>query len=171
VSLHKAGFGGAINLWQLAANGTRYWNLSSRTYFSLNASGVLKLPFRQPYIMQRFLGYGDNYLQGYENYIVDGVAGGFTKAAVAFNVLKKTIPLPEIKWFKSLRSMPLRVYVKSYVNAGYAYNPNPSLFNGLNNRMLYSSGLGLDIVAFTDLVFKFEWSFNQLGQNGLYLHQ
>lgn len=171
VSLHKAGFGGAINLWQLTATGTRYWSLGARTYASLNAGGVLKLPFHQPYIMQHFMGYGDAYLQGYENYIVDGVAGGYTKATLGYNVLKTEIGLPEIKWFKSLHSMPLKVYLKSYVNAGYAYNPNPSLYNGLNNRMLYSTGLGLDIVLFTDMVFKFEWSFNQLGQNALYLHQ
>lgn len=171
VSVHKAGFGGAVNLWQLSAKGANYWGLSDKTYLSLNAGGVLKLPFKQPYVTQGFLGYGDNFLQGYENFIVDGVAGGYTKATVAYNLFKAAINLPENKWFKSLRTVPLKVYVKSYVNAGYAYNPNHSLNNDLNNRMLYSSGVGVDIVAFTDLVFKFEWSFNQLGQNGLYLHQ
>jgi hypothetical protein len=63
------------------------------------------------------------------------------------------------------------VYVKAYTNEGYVHNPNPSYTNPLNNKMLYSTGLGLDIVMFTDLIFKFEWSFNQLGQNALYLHQ
>jgi outer membrane protein assembly factor BamA len=171
VSLHKAGFGGAINLWQLSAKGTNYWTLSDKTFFSLNAGGVLKLPFQQPYVTQGFMGYGDAYLQGYENYIVDGVAGGYTKATVAYNVLKTAITLPTNRWFKSLRSVPLRMYVKSYVNAGYSYNPNLTLRNELNNKMLYSAGLGVDIVAFADMVLKFEWSFNQLGQNGLYLHQ
>ena len=37
--------------------------------------------------------------------------------------------------------------------------------------MLYSAGVGLDIIAFADLVIKIEWSFNEIGQNGLYLHQ
>lgn len=171
LTLYKAGFGGAINLWQLSATGTRYWSLTPKTYFGLNAGGVLKLPFRQPYIMQHFLGYGDAFLQGYENYIIDGVAGGYTKATIGFNLLHKNIPLPEIRWFKSLHNMPLKVYAKTYVNAGYSYNSNPSLYNGLNNRMLYSAGFGLDVVVFTDTVLKFEWSFNQLGQNGLYLHQ
>ncbi|MDQ3279512.1 MAG: hypothetical protein M3Q06_14390 [Bacteroidota bacterium] len=172
VALHKAGFGGAINLWQLTATGTNYWGLGTRSYFSLNAGGVLKLPFRQPYITQRFMGYGDAYLQGYENYIVDGVAGGYSKATIAYNVLKTEIPLPTTKWFKSLRTVPLRVFAKTYVNAGYSYNPNKSSYrNQLNNKMLYSTGLGLDIIAFADLIFKIEWSFNQLGQNSIYLHQ
>ncbi|HEV7332120.1 MAG TPA: POTRA domain-containing protein [Flavisolibacter sp.] len=172
VALHKAGFGGAINLWQLTATGSNYWTLGSKSYFGLTVGGVVKLPFRQPYITQRFMGYGDAYLQGYENYIVDGVAGGYTKAMVGYNVLKTEIPLPTNKLFKSLRSVPLKVYAKTYVNAGYSYNPNSSQhFNQLNNKMLYSGGFGLDIIAFADLIFKIEWSFNQLGQNGIYLHQ
>lgn len=172
ITLHKAGFGGAINLWQLTAIGTNYWAMGTKSYFSLNVGGVLKLPFRQPYITQRFMGYGDAYLQGYENYIVDGVAGGYTKATVGYNILKTEIPLPTNKWFKSLRSVPLKVYAKTYVNAGYSYNPNETSYrNQLNNRMLYSTGFGLDIIAFADLIFKIEWSFNQLGQNGIYLHQ
>jgi hypothetical protein len=37
--------------------------------------------------------------------------------------------------------------------------------------MLYSGGLGIDIITFYDVVIKLEWSFNQLGQNGLFLHR
>jgi hypothetical protein len=86
-------------------------------------------------------------------------------------VLKTAIPLPTLKLFKSLQSIPLKVYAKTYANTGYAHNPNVTLRNALNNRMLYSGGFGIDILAFADLVFKFEYSFNQLGQKGLYLHQ
>jgi hypothetical protein len=171
VSLMKAGFGGPVNLWQLSAKGSRFWPVSSKAYFGLIGGGVLKLPFRQPYFLQNFLGYGDAYLQGYENYIIDGVAGGYLRASLGYNLVKTVIPLPEIRWFKSLNSMPLRVYAKTYVNTGYAHNPNITLPNHLNDRMLYSGGFGLDIVAFADFVIKFEYSFNQLGQNGLYLHQ
>ena len=170
VSIHKAGFGGAINLWELMVKGANYWPLGTRSYFGLLAGGVLKLPFEQPYVTQGFLGYGDNFLQGYENYIIDGVAGGFTKATIAYNVLKTEIPVPNNRYLKSISTIPLRAFVKLYGNAGYAHNPNITLRNGLNNRMLYSSGLGLDIILFANTVFKFEWSFNQLGQNGLYLH-
>jgi hypothetical protein len=132
---------------------------------------MIKLPFKQPYITQGFLGYGDAFLQGYENYIVDGVAGAYTKQTIAFNVINTQVTLPMNKRFKSLRNVPFKVYVKGFANAGYVHNPNQTLRNELNNRMLYSTGFGLDIVAFTDLVFKIEWSFNQLGQNAVYMHQ
>lgn len=171
VGLYKAGINNPVNLWQLSVKGTNYWGIGSKGYFSVKLAGMLKLPFRQPYITQQFMGYGDAFLQGYENYIIDGVAGGYSKQTIGVNLLNTAIPLPTIKWFKSLRSVPLRVYAKAYTNQGYVHHPEPGFNNGLTNRMLYSTGFGVDIVMFTDLLFKFEWSFNQLGQNGVFLHQ
>lgn len=171
VSIMKAGIGNSINLWQLSARGINYWPIGKKSYFSVKLAGMVKLPFKQPYITQQFLGYGDAYLQGYENYIVDGVAGGYTKQTIGYNLIKTEFPLPNTKWFKSLRSVPFKLYVKAFTNAGYVHNPNPSYYNELNNKMLYSTGVGLDIVLFIDLIFKIEWSFNQLGQNAIYLHQ
>jgi len=170
-SIMKAGIGSTVNLWQLSAKGINYWPVGKKAYFSVKLAGMLKLPFKQPYIMQQFMGYGEAFLQGYENYIVDGVAGGYSKQTIGYNLINTNIPLPTIKLFKSLSNIPLKLYVKAYTNEGYVHNPNPSYTNSLNNKMLYSTGVGLDIVMFTDLIFKFEWSFNQLGQNALYLHQ
>lgn len=52
---------------------------------------------------------------------------------------------------------------------GYSYNKNfPQ--NSLVNRMLYTAGAGIDIVTLYDVVFRFEYSCNQLGQKGLFLH-
>jgi len=66
--------------------------------------------------------------------------------------------------------VPFRIFGRIYSNAGYVYNPNPGL-NHLNNRMLFSGGIGLDVVTVYDVSIKLDWSFNQLGQNGLYLHR
>ena len=99
------------------------------------------------------------------------MAGAYTKQTIGYNLLNTAIPLPNNKWFKSLRSIPIRVFAKAYTNAGYSHNPNISLNNALNNKMLYSKGVGLDIILFNDTIFKIEWSFNQLGQNAIYLHQ
>lgn len=169
-SVYKAGLNNAMNLWQFSVRGNQYWPVGKRGYFTVRLAGMLKLPFEQPYISQQFMGYGDAFLQGYENYIIDGVAGGYSRQTLGFNVLRTEIPLPGNRWFKSLRSIPLRVYAKAYTNQGYVHNPVTNFKNGLTNQMLYSTGLGLDIVAFTDMIFKIEWSFNQLGQNGLFLH-
>jgi hypothetical protein len=66
--------------------------------------------------------------------------------------------------------IPFRFFPKIYGNAGYVHNPQPGE-NTLPNRMLYSGGIGLDILTAYDFTLKLEWTFNQLGENGLFLHR
>jgi hypothetical protein len=65
--------------------------------------------------------------------------------------------------------IPFRIYATAFTDYGYAYNADFKA-NSLVNRMLYSGGFGLDLVTFYDLNFRLDYSFNQLGQNGLFLH-
>lgn len=170
VLLQKKGLGGGpVNLWQLTAKGSRTWPTGRQYFVNLRAVGMIKLPFEQPYLTRQFIGYDDQYLQGYEYYIIDGMAGGYTKATLSKSILNTHISLSSKK-MKRLNDVPFRVYAKAFMNAGYVYSRYPGQ-NLLTNQFLYSGGIGLDIVTFTDFVVKIEWSFNRLGENGLYLHQ
>ncbi len=169
IAVSKKGFNNPINLWQLTAKTSGTWSLSERSFVNLRLVGVVKLPFKQPFITQSFLGGNDMFIQGYEYYVVDGVAGGYGKASVATQLLSKHIHIPS-KRIKRLNNIPIRVYGKAFVNAGYVHNPQAGI-NGLTNRTLYSSGVGIDIITFTDFIIKLECTFNQLGENGLYLHR
>ncbi|MFZ9877025.1 MAG: hypothetical protein ACO3EG_00470, partial [Chitinophagaceae bacterium] len=55
-------------------------------------------------------------------------------------------------------------------NAGYVYSPT-TLNNQLQNRFLQASGIGIDLLSLYDLTIRIEYSFNNLGQNGLFLHR
>jgi outer membrane protein assembly factor BamA len=169
-SITKRGIGGPLNLWQLIAKTSATWP-AGKNYFNLRLAGMLKLPFDQPYINQQFIGHNNIFLQGYEGYVIDGVAGGYMKATFARPVFDRQIKVPDNKLspLKKLPFVPLKVYAKAFVNTAYVYNQEPGN-NSLSNKMLYSGGIGLDIIALTDMVIKLEWSFNLLGQNGLYLH-
>jgi outer membrane protein assembly factor BamA len=158
-----------VNLWQLTARTSSTWPLSSKYFFNLNVTGIVKLPFKQPYNMQQFIGSGGMYLQGYENFTIDGVAGGFTKATFTRKILNTAVNIPSRR-FKRLNHLPIKVYGKVFGNTGYIYNEADIEGSILNNRLLYSGGVGLDIVLFYDLTFKLEWSWNHLRQNGIYLH-
>ena len=170
VSIGKAGFNSSMNLWQLHAKGLANWPITSKSFFSLNVYGGIKLPFKQPYFTQRFLGYGDAFLQGFEYYVTDGVAGGYLKTAFIHELFGFAINSPAVKKGKEPQRIPVRIFGKIFSNAGYVHNPQPGN-NTLPDKMLYSSGLGIDILAFYDFVIKLEWSFNSLGQNGLFLHR
>lgn len=170
VSFSKKGLNSPINLWQLSVRGLGSWHLFKKTFLSADVFGSIKVPFKQPYFTQRFLGYQDVFLQGYEYYVIDGVAGGYVKGAITHELLNFKIRIPPMKRGKEVQYIPFRIYGKVFGNAGYVHNPEPGL-NDLSNRMLYSGGFGIDILTFYDVTFKLEWTFNQLGQNGIFLHR
>lgn len=169
LNFSKKGFTNTINSWQLSVKGSANWHLSPRTYLNLQSFSTIKLPFEQPYFNQRLLGYGDVFMQGYEYYVIDGVAGGYLKAGITKEVLSVSRNFFTKKSQEPLR-IPLRIFAKVYGNAGYVYNPQPGN-NFLVNRMLYSAGFGIDILTYYDFTIKLEYSFNQLGENGLFLHR
>jgi hypothetical protein len=170
INVGKRGFDKTINIWELHLKGTGNWHLWPKAFLNVTAYGGIKLPFRQPYINQRFLGYGDIFLQGFEYYVVDGAAGGFLKSSVNHEILNFKIRIPPVKKGKEAQHIPFRIIGKMFGNTGYVHNPQPG-DNKLSNKLLYSGGIGLDIISFYDIVFKFEWAFNQLGENGLFLHR
>jgi outer membrane protein assembly factor BamA len=161
------GFTGGINALTLETGVNKYNQLSKRWYSGIYLAGKITLPLRQAYINQRGLGYGDNYLRGQEYLVINGVATALLKSTLKYKVLDFKINLP----FKirSIPYIPFTIFVKTYADLGYAYNQKEFATN-LNNRLLYTGGFGIDIVTFYDLNFRLEYSFNQLNQKGLFLH-
>lgn len=168
-SAGKKGLNNIINMWYLTAKGSGSWHTGKNSFVNVIAYGTLKAPFKQPYFMQRFLGYGDAFMQGYEYYVVDGVAGGFLKTTYTRKLFQFSIKSPG-KNRQIPERIPFKFYGKIFGNAGYVHNPQPGE-NRLSNRMLYSTGVGIDIFTSYDFTLKLEWTFNQLGENGLFLHR
>lgn len=165
----KKGINKTINLLQLSASGTGIWHTGKNSFFTLIAYGAVKLPFKQPYYTKHLLGYSDTYMQGYEYYVIDGVAAGYLKAALTRKLFNFNVNIPGGKKRERQR-LPFSFYGKIYGNTGYVYNPQPGE-NSLNNKMLCSAGIGIDVITIYDFTLKLEWSFNQMGQNGLFVHR
>ncbi|OQP50677.1 hypothetical protein A4H97_02210 [Niastella yeongjuensis] len=163
----KRGFNNAMNMWQISTNVTKGWALGKKDWFSWNGAGMLRVPFNQPYINQRMFGYGNMYLRGLENYVIDGSAGILTRQSYRHQLFRFNIPT-YIK-SKSHDHIPFRIYARLFGDLGYSYNKNFTN-NSLTNRTLYTYGAGIDVVSFYDFVLRLDYSFNQLGQKGLFLH-
>ena len=166
ISFVKKGINGDMNLWQLSGRFTRGWKLGDKSYFMLQGWSMIKLPFDQPYFNQRMFGYGDFYLRGLERYVVDGVAGFMVHNTVRRKLFQINVPVSHLP---TLDHIPISVYVKLFGDAGYARNKYFTQ-NSLVNKMLYTAGAGIDFVTAYDLVFRCEYSFNQLGQPGFFFH-
>lgn len=169
VSAIKRGvdFSGKANMLTLTGVYNRYFSLGKKWYHAVNASGFIKLPFKQPYINQPGMGYNEFYLRGLENYVIDGVASWMVRNTLKKKIIAFNIPVPIKNKFVS--KVPFQFFAKTFADAGYSYNkygPNTQL----GNRFLYTGGFGIDMLTLYDINFSFEYSFNQLGQKGLFLH-
>jgi hypothetical protein len=165
----KRGLGLSSGLDMLAVETglSRYWKFRQKWYSSIQFSAKIKLPFEQAYINQRGLGYGETYLRGLEYYVIDGVATALVKSTLKKKILYFSIPFPIRS--KSHTKIPFTIFAKTYADAGYVYNKK-KFDTFLNNKFLYTGGFGIDIFTLYDVNLRFEYSFNQLGQKGLFLH-
>lgn len=167
VSLLKRGINSDVNMWQLGGKISRNWKLSDKTSFGWQGFGMIRVPFNQPFINQRMLGYSDLYLRGLERYVIDGVAATLSRQTLRYELFNFFVPT--FLKSKSHDQVPFRIYPKIFFDYGYVHNKSFTN-NSLVNRPLYSAGFGIDLVSFYDFVLRLDYSFNQLGQNGLFLH-
>lgn len=168
-SLSYRGFNSGINITQLQLISSYTMPIAPKTQLQFKEGGVLSLPFNQPFYLQKMFGYGNGsiFMQGLEYYVIDGVAGIIGRATLQHQLLNVNFRLAQ--GTKQQTDLPFTVYGKIYYNAGYAYDKDPGN-SLLNNKFLYSYGFGVDVITFYDIVFKFDYSFNQLGQSGLFIH-
>lgn len=160
------GFSGGTNMLSVEGAYNKYVPLKNNWYASIQFNGKIKLPFDQPYFNQRALGYGDATLRGLEYYVIDGTAYGILKTTIKKKLISFSIPFP----FKSayFTTIPFTIYAKTFADVGYSYTQK-YYDTFLNNKFLYTSGVGIDIITLYDINLKIEYSFNQLKQKGLFL--
>ncbi len=165
--LHR-GINKSMDLTEFSFHSMLVKPLTPTVQVQWQAAGLIKLPFDQPYYNQQVFGYGDIFLRGLEYYVIDGVAGIMGRTTLRKQVFAATLRTPPK--IKKQVSIPFKIMVKGFNDLGYAYTKNigSSL---LNNKLLYTWGAGIDFVTTSyDLVFKIEYSFNQFGESGVFLH-
>jgi hypothetical protein len=122
-----------------------------------------------PYFITESLGYCENFVRGYEYYVIDGQSIGLFRSNLRFKALDKTFHSPIFKE-SSFSTIPVQAYLKLFADAGYVDDDVFFATNSLNNTFLYAGGIGLDLTTYYDWVFRVEGSMNALGEFGVYLH-
>ena len=120
------------------------------------------------YTDRKLMGYGIMQMNGLEYYVVDGNAATLFKAAIHQRIGSYTVVNPITKKF--LPSVKYTFWIKAYTNLGYVYSIEKNKANPLANSLLRTAGIGLDLISIYDFVLNMEYSINQLGDKGLYLH-
>jgi hypothetical protein len=113
------------------------------------------------------MGYANLWMQGLEYFVMDGTFGVVGRTTIRRKLFTYNFVGPD-KW-KAYSRIPFTFYLKTFGNIGYAYHNNPGN-NFMNNQFLHTAGFGLEIATIYDMVFKLDYSFNQFGQSGFFIH-
>lgn len=176
VMLAKRGFGvlenGGLDVLYIHSTFRRFWEFGRRWYFASGLNARFSTEAKQPFYMNRAIGWGRDIVRGYEFYVVNGQNFGIWKNNFKFALLpRKEFDIDFIRSEK-LSKTHLAIYLNAFFDMGFADNiyRNGSLNNELENSVLVGYGAGLDFVTYYDLVFRLEYSFNRRNEHGFFLH-
>jgi outer membrane protein assembly factor BamA len=163
IGISNRGFNKTMNMLALSMETLNAVTIAKGTFMQFHNLAVIKLPFDQPFYNAGLLGYGDVYLRGLENYVMDGSIGLLSNTTIYQKLFTYVFKNPLKS--KTHDKIPFTFYLKVFGDMGYAYNKN-NTGNSLSNTFLRTTGIGLDVVSIYDFVFRIEYSFNQLGDHG-----
>lgn len=124
----------------------------------------------QPYNNYWAMGYGDDYLRGYEFYVVDGLDYVYLKSSLRLNIIDLKFNWGRYMLIQQFKVMPFRVFLSLNNDVAYVNDTQSAEINPLGNRWMWGGGLGLDFLFYNDKVIQIQYSINDLGENGLFLH-
>ena len=173
LKITKAGLGifNGRNWLAIAIGYKFYRQLSPRWSTGFETQGKYSVIRKQlPYKDGRGLGFSGRVLHGFEYYVIDGLDMALLKTFFRYNFFDRTINLGRLMPIKAFRILPIRLYLKLHNDIGIVNNPFGTNENTLNGKLLWGGGPGLDIVLYYDFIFRIEYSFNHLGDKGIFLH-
>lgn len=140
------------------------WWLSGGLYGRLNSIKPAS------YYLMQGLGNSRYFVRGYEYYLIDGQKTFLAKSNVTFALIKpseRQLPYIHNPRFGRIH---YAVYLRGFVDAGIMHNDLETLSSRLSNKWLIGYGLGCDLVTYYDKVLRVEYSFNQMGESGIFIH-
>lgn len=161
-----------LNHWQIKGEVDAYVPINAKQTWGVYAMGMTTRPQKSyPYYLSKALGYGANFLRGYEYYVVDGLSMAVLKTKYKYNFFERTIYPGQWTGLSKLKSgVPVKGYLTSALEWGYVNDPLYFQDNPFANRSLNSVSLGLDVLFYYNFIYTMELSMNHLKEIGLFLH-
>lgn len=125
---------------------------------------------KQSYAQNMGLGYGVDFLRGYELFVIDGMDFAYMKITAKFLVTEKLLDWGRWVPLEPFRHMPWRLYLSADADLGYVNDPFYSTNNDFTNRWLVGWGPSATLVLYNNFALHFQYSINHLGEKGLFLH-
>lgn len=156
------------NIWAITT-GIRYYRpLVNRWYAGVALKGRIMQREGGPFFNQRALGYGADYIRGYDLYVMNGQDYALIRTNLKFNLLPKRIYQFGFLNTEKFKRFPITVHLNTFFDAGYVSDKQFDEGNPLSNTWQYGYGLSLDLITYYDVVLRFEYALNKMGEQGLY---
>ena len=156
---------------ELSINANKYFKIGSKFNFVSGLSISSFFEKRQPFTLVRGIGYNPYFIRGYELNVVEGQQTLVHKNSFRFKFIDvgydigKFVPLEEFSY------LPLKMYLGFNFDHGFVNDRNNIPENArLTNKYLFGYGPGLDIVTLYDMVLRFEYSFNNQGEQAFFVN-
>ncbi|WP_053404200.1 BamA/TamA family outer membrane protein [Persicobacter sp. CCB-QB2] len=167
-NVQKNGLGifGDVDQWEFLGRYSKYWKLPKQFYISTLAAASLSFPAEnQPYTHLNGLGFRPYDIRGYELNVIEGQHYFLNKWDFKKRLLAGTYDFYPITQMSQFNGLPYAFYLKFFGDYGYVKNyPQYQQNSRLTDEIIYSFGLGLDMVAAYDFVFRLEVSYNSMQQ-------
>ncbi|NOX45580.1 MAG: hypothetical protein GXO89_01205 [Chlorobi bacterium] len=159
-----------VNILDLKANYRQYNQIGKRFYWASGLSAkVSPIGNYQPYYYQKGLGYGRDFVRGYEFYVVDGQHYALMKNNLKFELVSmREFSLDFIPTDK-FSKLYYAFYLNIFADFGYVIDHRNISTNPLSNEIMAGYGIGLDFATYYDFVFRFEYTFNKMGESGFFI--
>lgn len=171
IEVNKTGLGLLKNepdIWAIVLGVRHYRPIRKNLYWGSAIKTRLMQRRSVPLYNQRALGYSNDYIRGYDLYVMNGQDFVLFRNNVRYNLL--TTRTYQVNFLKSdkFRKLPLSIFLTAFADAGYVNDPLFANQNPLNNTLQYGYGFSIDAVTYYDIVMRFEYAFNRVGDQGLY---
>jgi len=121
-----------------------------------------------PFFNRESLGFDQNFVRGYQYYVVDGLDYVFLKNTLRGKILETRIRLPFVP-YKRFSDIPMRLFLGVHGDVGAMRDPFNTEGNVFANKWLSSYGVGAYAVLWYGKVARFEVTRNDFGEWGGYL--
>lgn len=161
-----------VNEFFIKTNVREYVQIWKRLYFALGFTLKATLTPSAPYLLQHGLGYGRDFVRGYEYYVIDGNHFVLWKNNLKFAIIpQRDFTLAPVRNPKFGR-IPFALYLNVFTDIGYVWYTGdfPDKSNDLRNSLLVGYGSGLDFTTYYDIVIGLAGSLTLKGNPGIYLH-
>ena len=172
-SLENIGLGyrNQFNLSTVSLKFNKYTPLGNDFFLANGIMGLQTFPAEQPYFNYQGLGYNEVLARGFELELIEGSQFLLQKNTLRKKIFDRSKDIRNIMPISQFAQFRMAAYLKFFADFAWVNNyPNYEISSRLTNQLLYSFGVGLDLVAMYDMVLRLEYSYNSENERNFALN-